>query len=417
LPILCKPASQSAQGPTAKAAMNRNKPPIFVVGVPRSGTTLLAAMLAAHSRLSCGTETRFFHFLAKSDAHQLCQASSWPDRAVDYLFAMQLVDVPVPELFGTTREQVSLYLKDHPPTVASILSALTEPFMEREGKSRWVEKSPEHLMHVYDIRKHFPQSPIIRIVRDPRDVALSLRKAPWASPHFLENLMLWRSYDEASARFFQNDPHCHTVSYENLVQSPENELRQLCAFIGEEYEPQMLDTSRSAGNVVTNRDTWHRIVHKPVDSSRTQVWKRDLSPEENRLAEALLGDRLSTYGYECNERFDRTAAVYPTLDLMLSYRAALQSFADAGVRFWRATCENKSHLLVYVGEPDRDRWLSHEKVVRWTDTLRIVLQVLGGKLARQGVYWVRGQNVRTRRGHCGRVLAFVFRLTAECRVV
>jgi len=388
-----------------------DKQPIFVVGVPRSGTTLLAAMLAAHSRLSCGPETRFFHFLGKTDPGQLCEAQLWPEKAVGFLFSTKLVDIPVPKHYSLTREQIYAYLKERPTTVPVILSSLTEQYMYREGKCRWVEKSPEHLMYIHDIRRYFPQSPIIRIMRDPRDVALSLVKAPWAPPNFLEALMFWRKYDEHSAMFFQQDHNCYTIYYENLVAATERELGRLCSFIGEEYEHQMLDTSKSASKVVAEKEIWHRIVHKPVDKKRIQVWKKELPKEQNRLAEALIGDRLLTYGYQCDERFECIASVYPSLDSLLQYRIALASFVDQEVRFWRTDHNEKIQFSIYVGEPDRDRWLRYGKPGRWWDTFRIIVKILVEKVTHKRIFWLRDRVSGARSGYCSRVIAFVLQLT------
>ncbi len=392
--------------------MNHNSP-IFIVGVPRSGTTLLAAMLAAHSRLSCGTETRFFHFLAKADVSKLCCPSTWPEHAVDFLVSMQLVDTPIPKHFGLTRAELYRYLKARPPAVPLLLAALTEQLMTRESKERWVEKSPEHLRYVHEIRDCFPEAPIIRIVRDPRDVALSLMKAPWAPEHFSDNLLLWRRYDEQSAEFFETDPSCYTIYYEQLVQSPAVELSRLCTFIGETYEPQMLDTSQSAANVVTEKDRWHRIVHKPADRSRSQVWRRELSPEEQRLAEALIGDRLLAYGYPYTARFAQSATVFPSIHALLKHPVALHALVASDTCFWPMAHKKHKQLLVYVGEPDRERWLRREKWARLAGTLQIMGNVLKRKLAHQRVYWVRSRQDRPTRSYLGRALTLLFRFTTE----
>ncbi len=404
--------------------MTEHNTPIFVVGVPRSGTTLLAAMLAAHSRLSCGTETRFFHFLVKAEVEQLCCPSTWPARAVDFLWALQLVDIPIPTHFALTRAQLHVYLQSQPPTVPAMLAALTDQLKGREGRARWVEKSPEHLLYVQTIRHHFPTAPLIRIVRDPRDVALSLMKTPWASPHFLDNLMLWRRYDDQSAAFFAQDQRCYTLYYEALVQAPERELRQLCAFLQEEYEPQMLDTSRSAASVVTDKDQWHPIVHKPADRSRSQVWQRELAPGEQRLAAALLGDRLLAYGYPCTEQFKGAATVFPSLQALRQYPTVIEALVTEDRRFWQASDEPQSQASVYVGEPDRDRWLRHEKRARLSDTLRILGEVIQRKLAHQQVFWVHGQGRaqeknqgENKHSYLGQLLTLFFRLTAERRPV
>jgi hypothetical protein len=389
------------------------KAPIFVVGVPRSGTTLLAAMLGAHSRMSCGTETRFFRFLPNACVDQLCAPESWPENAVDFLYTMKLVDIPVPDHYNLNRQQIYDYLSVQPPSIQNILASLTEQFMIVEEKSRWVEKSPEHLMYVNNIRNYFPESPIVRIIRDPRDVALSLIKTPWAPQDFLEAIIYWRIYDENSARFFKSDANCYTIYYENLIQSPEIELKKLCEFLGEDYEDQMLDTSRSAANIVTKKDSWHRIVDKPVDLSRLFVWKNGLTQDINRVAEALIGDRLETYGYERVENFDRFASVYPELDMLLNFRESLASLVGQGFRFWRSGYEHGSHLKVYVGEPDKDKWLSEKKPERWWETFHLITEMLREKLAHQQIYWVRNQDVKMDLGYCSRMLNFVLLIVGE----
>jgi hypothetical protein len=384
-----------------------NRHPIFIVGAPRSGTTLLAAMLAAHSRLSCGPETRFFRFLANADPGKLIDSESWPGKALEYLFSVKLVDVPVPQHYGLSREEIFGYLEKRPPDIPSILSALTEQYMLREGKSRWIEKSPEHLKCVRDIRKYFPNSPIIRIIRDPRDVALSLQKVPWARRDFLENLMLWRDYDDCSAAFFREDGNCQTVYYENLVQTPIPELKQLCAFLGEEFEYQMLETSRSAGNVIAENETWHRIVHRPVDRNRVGVWKRELPKELNRVAEALIGDRLIKYGYKNSERFDHHAIIYPSLFLLLKHRQVLESFADEGIRFWGTDHNDEGKILIYIGEPDKDKWLRHKKPGRWWDAIHILARILLGNIANRRIYWLNDGKTSVDSGYCSRLITFV----------
>jgi hypothetical protein len=390
-----------------------DKPPIFVVGVPRSGTTLLAAMLAAHSRLSCGPETRFFRFLARVDPDRLLE--SWPNNAVDFLYHTELVD-SIPKHYGITREQIQSYLKSQPPSIPSILSSVTEQYMIKQGRRRWVEKSPEHSLYVNDIRSYFPTSPVVRIVRDPRDAALSMARTSWGPKGFLEALLFWDSYDEQSSAFFRNDGYSYTLYYEQLIQSPETELRRLCIFLDEEYEPQMLDTSKSAASVVTEKELHKRLVYESVDTTRVQVWKRVLSREQNRIAEALIGHRLIAYGYECTERLDRVAGVYPSLDKLLEYPEPLASIVAEGTRFWHASHDKRSHVLVYVGEPDRDRWLRYGKPERWWDTLQIAAQILRGKLAHRHLYWVGEPHAMVGLGFCSRVLVSSLRLAGRRQI-
>ena len=196
--------------------------PIFVVGVARSGTTLLAAMLSSHSRLSCGPETHFFHALDKTPLHELLHPKSWPEQAVEFLFSIHDEKQPVPENFGFNKAEIREYLAGHNPSIQVMLESITRAYMVRQEKVRWVEKTPHHLCFVRLIRQYYPKSPIIRIIRDPRDVALSICAAPWAwAPRtFLGALALWRDCYAGSANFFATDTLTYTVKYEDLLESP-----------------------------------------------------------------------------------------------------------------------------------------------------------------------------------------------------
>jgi hypothetical protein len=392
--------------------LNKNfKAPIFIVGVPRSGTTLLAAMLAAHSRLSCGTETRFFHHLSRVNPADLYDSETWPHTAVDFIFSLNLVDIPVPEHYKISHQQLEDYLSSQQPGIPSILAALTEQFMLREGKQRWIEKSPEHTLYVNDIRRYFPDSPIIRIVRDPRDAAISQVKAPWGPPDFLEALIQYRKYERASAAFFNTDPDSYTVYYENLLESPEIEIKKICSFIGESYEAQMLNTSESADNLVTARDSWHRIVHKPIDASRIGVWKRELSLENKRLAEAFIGDLLHSHGYECSEQLSTCTDVYPSIESFLNHRNAINSLSEYDYRFWAVNPAEEKTAAIYLGFPDTDNWLGHKKPERWWNMIHLIIGIFSHKLKGHSIHWFRDWKPQGKIGYVENIFAIIFKLT------
>jgi hypothetical protein len=322
---------------------------------------------------------------------------------------------PILEHYELTREEIAAYLEERPPGVPTILASLTEQFMTRQGKQRWVEKSPEHLMHVTEIRERFSTSPIIRIIRDPRDTALSMVKWPNGPEGFLDALFYWREYDNASASFFEVDDNCHTIRYEDLVCFPERELEQVCSFLGEAYEASMLDTSQSASRVMTEKETWKQLVSKPVDRTRVGVWKRNLTRDQNRISEALIGDRITGYGYETKEEFEYTAIVYPSVDLLQQYPRTLRKFVDEGIRFWQDAHFDSDPVTILVGEPDKDRWLRYQKPERWWDTVRIVVTTLKHKLANRRVYWIDNPNRDSRPGYCSRMLSFILAFMTERR--
>jgi hypothetical protein len=398
----------------SREMMSADHAPIFVVGVPRSGTTLLAAMLAGHSELSCGPETRIFHFLRRAG---LMWKENWEmEQAIDFLLSLQLAGHTVLSHYNLTEDQLRSYLRERPIGVPVLLSSLTEQFMQRESKRRWIEKSPEHLLYVEEIRNFFPTSPIIRIVRDPRDTALSLMKVPWGPPSFLEALFLWRRYDEKSSQFFQCGDNVHTVYYEPLLVSPAAELKKICEFLGEEYNVQMLETSRSAEKLITRTETHKHRVYEAIDQTRFEVWKRELSAEQNRLAEAVLGDRLSTYGYECIEHFDHVAAVYPSAELLLTRPRSIFEMVREGVAMWGDRRDPENQVLIYVGEPDRDRWLQNGRPERWWELLSLVIRVIARRLAGRDTWWVTNDDGLTHSGTSSTLIRFIFNVVGVKRI-
>ena len=370
-----------------------NREPVFIVGLPRSGTTLLAAMLAAHSRLSCGPETHFFRYLARVDATRLCAPETWPHAAVDFLGSMSYpgarpgVRATLFEKYRLDRDQVAACLAEQQPTVAGILRSVTEQYMRAKGKVRWVEKTPEHLLHTRALRTHFPTAPVLRIARDPRDVALALSRVPWGVSSFVEGLFYCDRLDKRSREFFLQDERCHTIRFEDLLSSPAETLRDVCRFVGEDFETGMLDTSTTGAEINSQDVPWKRKVSEPVDASRIGVWRSELTRQQNRLAEAIVGDQLEALGYQRVEEFGRSAELLPS-GVAEKYAGALGALAAGGMRFWKAEPGETSAARVYLGDPGDREWLGDTRSRRAINALSVLADVLKAAVSDGRLYWV-----------------------------
>ncbi len=192
--------------------MRRPDAPVFVVGVARSGTTLLSAMLSAHPRLDCGPESRFFaryrHLDARARA-RILDPATWPRPAVDFMASLRNQGHPVTELFGLTLPEIGTYLAGRQPSTTAMLESLTVLHAQRAGKARWVEKTPRHLLMTETLRAGWPEAYIVRIVRDPRDVALSLARMPFAKDSVVGNLVRIDDDDRASRDRIETDSAGH----------------------------------------------------------------------------------------------------------------------------------------------------------------------------------------------------------------
>ena len=254
-------------------------------------------MLAAHPRLVCGPETHFFDQLGRCDAlrpRPPRRLAEKRDRLPLFHRARGRVDPG--ELRadppGTRRGA-------GPPGALDRLDPLgmIDLYTERNGKRRWVEKTPDHLPYVARIRRHYPDSPIVRIVRDPRDVAASLLGVSWGPPTSDPGLALWRGSTTEAPASSRSDPRCHTLRYEDLVLDPEPTPEGPLPVHQRALRSRHARYHRSARLVNAANEAWKAKVAERVDASRVEAWRSSLAGDELRLAEACLGDRLRAYGY------------------------------------------------------------------------------------------------------------------------
>ena len=327
--------------------------PVFVVGVPRSGTTLLAAILNSHPRLCCGPETHTLARWQESDRRTVLSRSAWPDCAVDYLYSIEHVGRPVPENYGLRREAVSNYLATKRPSLQAVVSVLPELFMVENGKNRWVEKTPDHLPHVERIRQIFPTAPIIRIVRDPRDVALSLEGMPWFPGTFVEGIQALAGIRRAVAVFLKQT--AHPAPFGTKIFSPTRNGRYV-GFARSWARTLNHECSCVKGRRNVNRagEPWKIQSGQPLDNSNVERWRRTLSPEKKAVAEAILGDRMMAFGYPIERPGRLYAFVHPwgaIDDSLVAEIAAHQ------IRLWPQQPQEQPRLVLFVGLPGKHNWL------------------------------------------------------------
>ncbi|XVU20812.1 sulfotransferase family protein [Actinoplanes sp. CA-054009] len=294
--------------------------PIFVVGCPRSGTTMLQLMLHAHPRIALPPESRFL-LPAYQRRHEFGDLRE-PDRRRD-LGAWIVTTDNFGDL-GLDPARVIDAIVGAPPTLGSALGTVFRLYAERFGKPRWGDKRPAYLRHLPQLLRLFPDAQIIDIVRDGRDCVASLKEAPWAANSLDLLIDTWARSADASlraARTYRPDVYLR-VRYEDLVADPAAHLRRICDFLGEEYDPAMARPDQLAAVAVPSYKTWHTRTHESVTTQRVRSWRQRLSAEEIVRCEAVLGSRLERFGYEPSARPVPTPGVVATRAL-LTARARL----------------------------------------------------------------------------------------------
>lgn len=184
-----------------------------------------------------------------------------------------------------------------PSSIAGVLTAILELYAEAQDKARCGEKTPQHLLQVPIILRHFPSARIVCLLRDGRDVALSLRAMPWGPPTLADAADLWNTFVRLADGFSERHPdQFRFARYEALVTEPDQVLPGIMAFLGETFEPRQLQPHLSSA-VLPRSLPWKGQALGPVDPSRIGRRRDEATAEERALLDELLSEELRHHGY------------------------------------------------------------------------------------------------------------------------
>jgi Sulfotransferase family len=274
--------------------------PIFVVGCPRSGTTLVQCLLSASPRAFSLPETHFFSEVLPYLGVGL-EARLGPEqlrRGLERLAYSAEVTLPaelVARLDAAARAGALGPL--------DLFLAVLEEFRPAADAGRClrvVEKTPLHVLHLEEIGAAFAEARFVNVVRSPVDVAASWLGTPFArTGSMLFYAQVWSECVLAAERYARRAPErIHTLVYERLIAEPERALRRLCGFLELPYEDRLLhEFGREAARNVNKREDWKQDIERGVIVNRAGNWRGRLAPGQAWLI-ALATRRVGRrYGY------------------------------------------------------------------------------------------------------------------------
>lgn len=298
-------------------------PPIFIAGADRSGTTLLRSLLSAHSRIAITPETHFMTWAEKRGGLRRGTPRNFERFWRHYTDSIRFKDLDVD--VGYCRELIE---RQGEPSFRNIFSALLAAYGERMGKERVGEKTPKHVHFLPRLLSWFPEARVLVLRRDPRAVVASQLRSPWfkngltpLSPRhgvlvgsrlyqFACCIEDWARIYEKVVPAWQGDPRVLSVSYEALVQDAESELRRVCEFLEEPFEPAMMTRRTSetvpvpAGTAEISDDVWrewrwehHASTLRPISSSSIDKWRDELTEMEIAMIEGRCSRGMRAAGY------------------------------------------------------------------------------------------------------------------------
>lgn len=255
----------------------------FIVGAPRTGSTLFRRILNAHSQVAIPPESPFLIDYLMADhvpaARRLALLIADPEyRAWPHGVAAQLQATDVPAGI----EEIH----------ASYAAAV--------GKTRWGQKTPRLVRLWHTLAEAFPDARFIHVVRDPRAVAASLRKSAAHRSHALAAARRWRLDTGMGLAMERAIPsRALQVRYEELVCQPEATIRRVCAFLELPFEPAMLlpETELRLNPQEVSRGH-HEKVDQPITADSLETWRTSLSPRDVATVSAVVADVSRSCGYQ-----------------------------------------------------------------------------------------------------------------------
>ncbi len=275
--------------------------PIFIVGAPRSGTTLCGRILDAHPDIAIADEIIFFDIILK--ARSVIPELDTVDRIRAFFALLPRMD-HARYWRGIEAElsEVQKRLEADPnASYQRFYLFLMQAYAEGRGALRCGDKTPWNVRHLATIVRWFPNARIIHLVRDPRANIASKRQLPRTSEDVISSTLKWAIDIDAAARFARSSAATSErfmeIRYEDLVRDPETAVRRLCQMVGVPFFPAMLEFHHSS-DVMFKSQPWKEGVFRPVSQGSIERWRGELRPTQVLLIELLTAGAMRRYGYE-----------------------------------------------------------------------------------------------------------------------
>jgi len=295
----------------SKRADARREPAVFIVGMNRSGTTLLRMMLDAHPQLTIPPETHFVPDLIKA----VREPGATPEDALEAMkSAREWGDFGFSDEEMLTRLRALRKLKP-----GAAVRTFYEAYMQQQGKPRWGEKTPTYVQKMKLIQRALPESRFVHVIRDGRDVALSVLDRTVRDLTAADVARRWRKKITKAREDAPALEHYMEIRYEDLILETEPVLRKVCEFADLPWDEAMLSYhERSAERLqemaralpaegrakelsVERRMATHAMTTKPPSADRVARWRTQMSAEQRAAFETEAGELLKQLGYPVGE--------------------------------------------------------------------------------------------------------------------
>jgi hypothetical protein len=291
--------------PTPTISQQVSKIPVFfILGRPRSGTTLLRTLFDAHPNVATPVECAFIINMNQKYG----KVKIWTKE----LLVSFHEDVQKHIKFDTWNidlDKLKLDLLDceGENTFQNVCKVVYFDYISLFPKEeiRWIgDKNPVYATYTPLLLQLFPEARFIHLVRDPRDNIISLKNVDFEGP--FTALLAYRWEHSARKLFYIKKKYpgkFYTIRYEDLVSEPEKYYREMCDFLSIPYNDTVFDFYKIQDEAMKKFNVekimkYHKSLMSPINTSKVNLWKTQLPERDIRIAEFVAGRWTKKYGYE-----------------------------------------------------------------------------------------------------------------------
>lgn len=262
---------------------------LFLTGIGRSGTTLLQQMLHAHSRIDFKPETHYFKsyilplLLGKKEDSKKYKLDASAD---SYLQRLKLEE---------TSDLISL-----DGSKRSLIKGFESVLCDSNLKFG-ADKDTEYVRYFPHLKSAYPDSYLINIIRDPRDVVLSRKKTRWGSKrstvfHAAEYVYYFKKNRAEGEKLFGKK--YIEVQFEHLIENPESEIKKVLNQLDVDFEESVLNYSKNSNSLIAEDEkAWKGNADKPILKGNSNKWESKLDTGVVGLIESEIGKEMEDMGY------------------------------------------------------------------------------------------------------------------------
>ncbi len=279
-------------------------PIFFIIGRPRTGTTLIRTLFDAHPNIIIPPECAFIINLYPKYG----RVKNWDEKKLLSFYR----DVQQQRKFASWQinpEKLKNELLEckGKNTFREVIKVVYSNYSSLFNKNKIItlgDKNPVYSIHIKSLFKVFPDAKYIHLTRDYRDNILSILKVDFEAPLIPLIAYRWRYSAINILKIKKKSPaQFYTISYEDFVNDYRKHYRNLCEFVGVPYDDSVFDFYKKKDEFYrlypkVHVNKYHKSLFQPITNNKVGLWKTELKEKDVKTADAVIGKYAELLGYE-----------------------------------------------------------------------------------------------------------------------